>query len=69
MGGIDETSTHTGNISKKVTGRAEFESSADEIDCKEVVNHVHLTSIGIESGMHFIHTMSFLTSKLLSKAV
>ena len=38
MGGIDQTSTHTGKISRKVTGRAEFESSAAEIDRKEVVN-------------------------------
>ena len=60
-----------------------FESVADEIDSKDNVLASHsaaerakvqkncrpyLTSMGFESGIHFIHTMSPLMSRLLSKA-
>ena len=60
-----------------------FESVADEIDSKDNVLasqsaaerakiqkncRPYLTSMGFESGIHFIHTMSPLMSRLLSKA-
>ena len=58
------------------------QSVADEIDCKDDImaskspadtakirnSRPYLISMGYENGIHFIHTMSPLMSKLLSKA-